>query len=518
MTNAVRDRFEPLMHILSGNRLVRLRQSGDEGAAMMIALFVIATVMTLSVTVAGIVIAQSAPTQYSRKHNQTLAAAEGGLDAGLARIRQAVSSGTTGAVTKLPCTTTHGAVLTGSLGPDQGGLAYTTTITYYSTDPTNVVNRTTANQVTCSASGTPATPAYALIQSTGSGTTLPNKSASTGNRSIQAVYNFSLTNANISGGPIPLMNTTYCIDAGATPAVGTFVTMLPCVTGQPSQSWSYNTDLTISLTGMLQGTLCLYASNNTSTSTKISLATCNGGNKERWSFNEAGEYEGTDTANPANYNGYCFVSSTNPSPAINYITLTTTCNSGHDTTHTWAPSAKVGAGQAGAGTNQLVNYQEFGRCLDDTGWDVNAAFLIDYPCKQTPNKANIDQNQIFTGPNSNKQMVMSYNPNNGGPYCLQAGTAATPTTGTIVLIKVCSSSQNLQKWTFTGDSGDNSTNYNYKTTNGLCLGLSPAPASDTSTPWSRIDVETCNGSYEQKWNAPPLSEDAVVDNLVETTS
>src|SRR4051794_24419894 len=114
-------------------RMRRVTVSGDSGAAMLLALFVIAVVASLSVAVAGIVLGQTQPTQFARKNVQTVNAAEGGIEAGLTRIRGA-STGATGVVTSLPCTSTYGATFAGSLGPDQGNLSYTTTITYYWTD------------------------------------------------------------------------------------------------------------------------------------------------------------------------------------------------------------------------------------------------------------------------------------------------------------------------------------------------------------------------------------------------
>jgi hypothetical protein len=502
----------------TGNPLRKLFQDrlrDESGAALLIALFLITTVTALSVAIGGVVLSQRVPTQIARKNFQTINAAEGGVEAALSRIR-AASTGSTGVVTSLPCTSTYGATFSGSLGPDQGNLNYTATITYYWSDPSYASNRTTANQVKCSSSGNPTVPNYALITSAATGAGVGGLNTTDGDRSLEAVYNFSLTNANISGGPIPLFQSTFCMDASASPAVGTYVTMQPCVTGLPQQSWSYNKDLTISLTGMAQNTLCLQANPNNNTSTKIRLATCGTTNLQKWSFNAAGEYEGTDTSQ--NYNGYCLYSSATAGAQIG---LTTSCNSGHDSVHTWAPDAKVGAGAAGASTNQLVNYKEFGRCLDDTGWDVNYAFLIDYPCKQTPNPANVDQNQVFTGPNANGQMVMAYNPNGNGPYCLQAGSKTTPPiSGTLVQTKKCATNDNSQKWTSTGNTGNNATNYNYKTNNGLCLSIAPATASAIAggLPWSQIIVETCDGSLKQKWNAPPLTAGAGLNNTWETTS
>ena len=194
----------------------------------------------------------------------------------LTRIRAAVSSGTTGKVMSLPCTTgTNGTTFSGTLGPDQGSLSYTHDdhVLLGESRPTRRT-ASTANKVACSSTGTPTVPNYALIQSSGAGSQVAGLSATRGNRSLEAVYNFSLTNANISGGPIPLFQSSFCIDAGSSPAVGTTVTMQPCQAGLPQQMWSYNTNLSISLTGMVQGTLCLQANPNNSTSTIIKLATC----------------------------------------------------------------------------------------------------------------------------------------------------------------------------------------------------------------------------------------------------
>jgi hypothetical protein len=502
-------------------RLLRVRSTDDSGAAILLALFVIAVVAAMSVGIAGVVLSQSEPTQYTRKNIQTLHAAEGGIQAGLTRIRAAQTNGS-GTVTKLPCTTTYGTTFSGQLGPDQGSLTYNTTITYYSVDPSDPAARIAANKVACSSSGSPTVPSFALVTSSGAGTAISGHSKTTGERSLEAVYSFSLTNANISGGTIALFQTSYCISAPNTVAAGQKVVMASCNSNDPKQRWSYNPDLTISLTGY-GDTLCLYANPNNNTSTLITLASCDGTYRQQWSFNEAGEYEGTNSSQ--GYNGYCFVASTDPNPVNlalpTYIKLTTNCSSGHDSIHTWQPSPQVGAGHAGDSTGQLVNYKEFGRCLDDTNWDVNIAFLIDYPCKQTPIAANVDANQKFTWPtqyNTVGQIKMAYAPNSTS-YCLQAGTSSSPpVSGTMVLTKKCSSGDSSQKWTATGNSGSNKTNYNFKTQNGLCLSIMDPPASRAASyPWSEIIVETCDGSYRQKWNAPPLGQESGLSNTWETT-
>ena len=121
-------------------RILRVRSTDDSGAAILLALFVIAVVAAMSVGIAGVVLSQSEPTQFTRKDIQTLHAAEGGIQAGLARIRAAQTSGA-GTVTKLPCTTTYGTTFSGQVGPDQGNLTYNTTITAAACSPGRISGR-----------------------------------------------------------------------------------------------------------------------------------------------------------------------------------------------------------------------------------------------------------------------------------------------------------------------------------------------------------------------------------------
>src|SRR5207253_1331455 len=60
--------------------------------------------------------------------------------------------------------------------------------------------------------------------------------------------------------------------------------------------------------------------------------------------------------------------------------------------------AGVGAGAAGPSTGQIVNFNQFGRCIDVTDQNVSSTFLIVWPCKQAPNVASLTWNQRWTGP------------------------------------------------------------------------------------------------------------------------
>ena len=63
------------------------------------------------------------------------------------------------------------------------------------------------------------------------------------------------------------------------------------------------------------------------------------------------------------------------------------CRRSYDNIQNWAPDAAVGAGAAGPLTTQIVNFSQFGRCIDVTNQDVTSTFLIVWPCKQAPNVA-----------------------------------------------------------------------------------------------------------------------------------
>lgn len=73
-------------------RRLRMRTADDSGAAILLALFVMAVVAALSVGIAGVVLSQTEPTQLTRKDVQTVHAAEAGIQAGLTRLRAAGST------------------------------------------------------------------------------------------------------------------------------------------------------------------------------------------------------------------------------------------------------------------------------------------------------------------------------------------------------------------------------------------------------------------------------------------
>ncbi len=494
-------------------RLTAIR--GDDGIAMMLALLMIVMVGTLTVAIGAVVVGQVGPSQSERKLTRTVNASEAGFDAALNRIRAATKvvatakgSETVGDITKLPC-----GPITGQVSNNTGGLTYSVDIVYYAGKPL-----TTANVLACNGmAGTAAVPAFATLTSKGAGVDVPGLAAGAGNRTLRTIYDFKTTNANVAGGLIHLYNqdTPLCmqVKAKGNPAgKDDKLTLATCDRTNPGQIWSYTPDLLLQIVGT---DLCLEAESKKNM--HITLQPCAPTNPEqKWSFNDVGRFEGDTNGNT---NGFCFTSKDDPAVDGSEMLMQQECGGGYDHVHTLSPEAKVGAGAAGESVGNLVNYRYFGRCLDVTNQNVDAAWLIGYPCKQRPDPKYLTWNQVFTYNTTTKQYSTA--PGNT-TYCLQAGNNSTPPGSmTRVLTVVCNVGQTYQRWTPTKDTGSYASSYNIKSENGLCLTLGDGPgvgvAGEYLNQWGMIIVQTCNGSLEQKWNAPAGTIDAKLSDTREGT-
>ncbi len=117
--------------------------------------------------------------------------------------------------------------------------------------------------------------------------------------------------------------------------------------------------------------------------------------RQEWSFDDSGKFEGRRQQRK-------------PQRQLHLSrTRTTTRSSAASSTSRAAAAAastprrgtrtrRSAPGRPATTTQSLVNYSEFGRCLDVTGQNVNATWLIDYPCKQAPDPSNIAWNQRWT--------------------------------------------------------------------------------------------------------------------------
>lgn len=506
-------------------RLRRIRR--DRGSIPM-ALLVVIVGTGLVALMLPMVVMQISSSSFASSRSEALHAAQSGIEMGIAEIRSATTEGE-GDRRKLPC-----GPLTGPATDD--GSTYHLDIEYfYAGDPSlhdddwrkdHVMICATGAGPYDSASGS-GTPSFALLTATGSS---PNEVRE---RTLEVTYIVKTTNRNIAGGAIPLFpkagsTNHFCLDAGIPIKANNRVGALPCPT-DPSripvqQKWAYTEDLTLQLTATVgdlnlnpDGTgLCLdTVSSPHAVGTLMTVRPCarvtDGKGGERavwrqvWSINGSGHFEGSKS-DYSDLDSYCLYAVDQPAVQLS---LNQKCGtSTTDPQGAWNPMPSVGAGQAGAANGQLVNFAQFGRCLDVTNQstgsgDNGGTFLILYPCKQNPNITKLAWNQKWEAVPVGTDTVQwrTYvNNKTSNAYCL---TSPLSTTG-YVHVKACGTTTG-QVWTKPTDvdSAGNQLAYakKYVTRDqaGLCLSASP----DEYFGNAKVAVAACAGATDQKWNADP---------------
>jgi hypothetical protein len=463
--------------------------------------------LAIAALLVPLIISSSQTTRSDTSRTHALDAAQAGINVMLGEIR-AAEVADVGTTTKLPCGNRAGSVNT------VGAAKYDVSVTYYTANP---VTSGTQRMKCVAGYGTydPVSksfaPKFARIVSTG--TDGPATSGSTPGRKLETTYVFKTSNVNIVGGQVRIFPATgstvsFCWDAGsATPIARVAVTLKACATPSvPQQVFAYRSDLTLQLLSSVSATypngLCVDSSTRPAVSgAAIILDTCAALGSppyyQQWSYNDFGGYTASLPTSAATgaLAGVCIVAANQASGQA----LTAGACTGNTTspTQAWIPSPAVGAGAAQS--PQLVNFQEFGRCIDVTGLNVNADHLIDYPCKQNPFPGAVTWNQRFAAPGipggaTSATGRISTAPA-AVPYCL----TSPGTDSGLVVVRTCTGAAN-QTWTVYGDSSalPYSAKYTIVDSTGRCLGVSDPRAGET---WSWIDVEPCTGGSGQKWNA-----------------
>jgi hypothetical protein len=526
----------------------------DDRGSMPLAMLVTTIGIALSGTLASIVVTQVRTGDFDARRVQALHAAQAGLDAGLAAVRGAVNSTGVGDTTLLPCGPLNGTISTGSTP------SYRVTISYYGKDPQGKAWGKDASGdpvpptdgfITCAnARAKNPGPAFVLFDSIGTAVR-----GATADRELRGTYVVHTDNTNISGGLVHVYRntTTYndlCFDAGsAEPAAGTPLTMQFCNAGGTSQTWAYAESLQIVLvasqTPAVPNGMCVDAggyarADPTKVTIPVLLQPCQSATpalyRQMWSFNDNANLVGSNSTG-TNTDGYC-LNVQNPDVPGSPVILTKTCAGGYNNVNTFSADANVGAGQAasqkaGKYVGQLINYNQFGRCLDDTGQNRNASYMIAWPCKQNPNPSLVGWNQRYLfpalpsaadptvdGTDANHvtgTLVTTYL---GVGYCLQSPMSAA--LYQYVTTKVCSGTSS-QQWTIYGHTAHYATSYTIVDSTGTYC-LQPRDPT-TATPdifqavnlISKIYVGLCSGSTLQKWNADKNVVDALaLKDIVET--
>ncbi|MGK5682213.1 RICIN domain-containing protein [Actinoplanes sp. URMC 104] len=534
-----------------------LRPTDERGSLPLVMLLTIVGMGALSL-LGNTVVRQLGNTRYDADRSMALNAAQSGVETGLAQLRGLPVNATgDAALSSLPCVAGAGSpnlVLSGAVAAGRP-TAYTVNVYYVPSVPPSDTDQESwarTNRLGCAAGGGVSTaPMYALLAATGT--------AGNAKRSLQATYLFqSRTKPNVPGGTIKVYNSDQCLAAPRGPAdslplaVGAQLVLATCAANDPKQVFTYNPTLLVELKGS-EGSAsfphgaCLSAASVDHT--PVTFADCDATKRTQiWSLNNRDNFEGTtDGENP---NGKCFNvdwTTVPPTVVINNVlgnnsnrvantqgdgTDGTPCSgiSGDYTKYkTFFPDPSAGTGAAGDVTKQLVNYDQFGRCLDVTANDVNYAFLVVFPCKQSPNKI-IQWNQVWflpavaTGSTSGQGRVYLKGSNGVTTYCLYSpGSTAA---GAYVRVALCDLTTAIpanQMWTRRVFTGVNQTSYRIESTFGTnasapyCMQPSPTDYWDqfSAMKISKLVLAACTGANLQKWNASPSILSSVVSDYRE---
>lgn len=524
-----------IKHINRMRELASRRAHDESGVALLTAILFMILMAGISTVLVSVVLSQLLPTNLAQKSTKTIYAAQAGMQTALGLIRSATGGGGVGDLTALPCAVTANASGTSD------GVTYSAQITYYNANPAGR-NATwladAANKLACTASGVATQPKFALVVSQGLAAAIPGGSAATvGNRTLSAVYQFKITYVNVPGGRIYDRNANYCLDA-VTATAGSLVRFLPVAqcTNDALELWSYADDYELKLASTVtasQAGLCITGPiAGGAVQQNVKLQSClPKTNASRWnqlwswlSVSGVDSWVGENQAITAPSTA-CLDTGYAAGTALNgkYLLVTSTTTSSPGCNGGFAPSLQVGAGAASYTTHQIVNYKEFGRCADVTGQSITASYMEVYPCKQdaTGTGANLYWNHkwYYIEPpdgksQGNQQIYVYLDDNTNQKYCL---TAPTPASGSIYpIFSACVAGSAQQKWTRWYTGANYAASYVFMDAYNRCLDADSTPPLHKDL-YSKITVAQCDGTTEQKWNAPADTGSAGVSSFKEVS-
>jgi hypothetical protein len=519
----------------------------------------VAVVLTTVLSLVAITITSGAVNQLrlsanSGNRNSALEGALAGIQAMVTNIRAANSNGYV-VLSELPCSNISGSTNA------SGGTSFVASVVYQDETPQG-----TYTTVSCSTGSGPATPASgnylarAIVTSCSPSTSCPQgpNAATSGNgwRRVVSTYDFDTSYANVPGGLIYSYSGKECLEAtynNGTDTTGgvTLSVTTTCSNSNALEQFQYTSswNLAIELGGV---EYCAQDPEDQSSpaSSPISITTpCTSTAVAEWGINDVGGIQGVSTTgSPSGKpNSYCIDNPLSSDPSGSNTSNATAggCDGGFDNTSTWYTSSEVGAGasQPPTGdvfgvTDQLVNFEEFGDCLDVTNASVNSNFLIDYMCKQFPDTTDYpvwNQRWCFQQTSTNSSNIpvgVLFTPDGqtscsspSSPYCLQSPlTQASSSSTAWVTVTSCNLSASSQAsnllWAEWGTNGGMDHEYTWTDSDGYCLEANTSNQqypSGNGDEFSTIQVDTCDGSYEQKWNAPSVFGTSQIVNTHEST-
>ncbi|MEJ5944661.1 hypothetical protein WDZ17_05055 [Pseudokineococcus basanitobsidens] len=515
------------------DRLGAALREEDRGAAMLTALMLIMVVGTLSVLVLGTLVSQVRPASLVQKTTRTVFAAETGSQVALGEMRTNLAAADSngdvyGDPTKLPCT------LSGPVGESSAQLTYAVTVQYFAADPSALSSaQRSSAAMTCGTSGgrgVTTAPAYAVISSKGFDAGVPGLATTSGDRTLETQYAFQVTNKNVPGGLFRTSDTGFCLEAESAQAGSGVRYRSDCSSRNARMLWVHAKQSYIQLASTI-GTstpLCLQGPTGPSGGQElVRLQACAVTGPQLFSYKGSFRYQAQNDSNTGV--GTRCLWSGSQSAALENARLRSSADgcvrSGDDSYlvrpyWSWNPEPAVGAGSASQPSSlQLVNYAEFGRCLEVTQENLWADRMGIGPCKQAvPGNGN-RWNQVWARSepaDGTSSVTTALSVNN--PYdaydkrCLQTpGAGASPA---YPVLAYCSSGEPDQVFTRTTATSSYTTSYLLVDRYGRCLGGGPTYFPDGSALTSVV-AEPCDGSLDQKWNAPPNTTPAGQSNTHE---
>jgi hypothetical protein len=468
-------------------------------------------VVPLALAALAIVVLRQKDVVYERSRTATAHVAEAGLDGATAALRAAQDGGA-GLRGRLPCA--DPTPIEGSVGVQGAGLRYAVQVRYYLADPQGKAETwRESNKLPCTpGAGLARTPHFALLQSAATGSQTVNSFAALRERSLESVYRFNVDNSNIGGGLVRTraQNAGNAVDlcwaaaSGGAPVVGEGAVTATCQDGSPAQMTSYRPDHGYY---NLAARLCLTTTG--ALGAQLTFETCTGGPNQTWIYSNYDNIQTVD-ATGTSVVDLC-VGMQTAFQVGTPLVLASNCVYGNSATM-WSPESRTGPGGAGESQYQLVNFGQFSRCFDVTDLNYNSYFVQLHPCKQSPTQLSWQPQQLTYDEDSHQYRVGP--PTNPTSYCL---TSPSPSgTSEYVTTTTCTGGASAQRWTRTGDTGTWSTSYTVVDHYGRCLAQGPVPPEPNRT-FNAIVVAPCDGSVEQKWNAPPELVNAGVRGFRETT-
>lgn len=497
----------------------------DSGTALLMVLGSLIIIATLGIMLVGITLSETKPTIFQRESNQSIMAARAGVTSAVGRIRAAhstIGGELMGDLAALPCGTWTG------IEPGMGiNATYTVTVRYYSMDPsTHNDTWRTNNALPCgTGAAAMASARYALVKSIGA---VP-KNKTDSQRHVEAIYIMSKVDTKeigglirvtheSAGGPILPVWGDLCWTADSLNITGgQGISAQTCDDTEPdNQRWVYRLDYHIMLGATANddgsGGLCLDGTWTSSTNINLTLQPCADIRSQKWFFNPYWTFEALNHDSDT-LSGYCI--STNPHNVTDDVTYAgekLTVGSTYKNGNTMcgevvrtAPSKKVGASSFGRETNQLVNFEEFSRCMDVKEANPWLYEIISYGCQTNP-VTGTPWNQHFTWDEGGTSRIYTgIYPIEGEEFCLKGGTEGTKT-----FAAQCHHLGDYGEWTvYDGTVDENKAYTIVNNRTGLCLGL------DTNNTWSVVTNQTCTGEDHQKWNARYNSNTADVQKVRE---